>query len=72
MCLSLPAKLLDRTGDRGRADLDGNTVEVDLSLVPAAQAGDHVILHAGYALEIYSEDEARQSLSAIREALGED
>jgi hydrogenase expression/formation protein HypC len=72
MCLSLPARLTEREGDRGRADLDGNAVEVDLSLVPDASPGDYVILHAGYALEIYSEEEARQSLDAIEEALGAD
>jgi hydrogenase expression/formation protein HypC len=72
MCLSIPAKLLRAEDSSGVADLQGNEVAVDLSLVPQAAPGDYLLIHAGFALQVYDEEEARQTLADLKEALGGD
>ncbi len=70
MCLSLPGQLVERRGSAGVADVDGNRVEVDLSLLDDVDAGDWVLVHAGFAIQRYDEAEALATLRAVREALG--
>jgi hydrogenase expression/formation protein HypC len=71
MCLSIPARIKERAGTHGRVEFEGNTVDVDLTLVPDARAGDYVLVHAGFAIEQYDAEEAEETLSMLREALGE-
>ncbi len=56
----------------GTVELDGVRHAVDLSLIEGPQTGDHVIVHAGFAIErLPAEADARidlfQSLAASRE-----
>jgi hydrogenase expression/formation protein HypC len=67
MCLAIPMKLLSKEGDRGTVDLSGVHRQVMLSLVPSAEVGDYVIVHAGYALEILDEADATKTLELLRE-----
>jgi len=69
MCLAIPAKIESiNTDDRmARVDILGIKREVALDLTPRAQIGDFVLVHAGYAIEIVSEDSALETLDLIRE-----
>ncbi|HEX9853954.1 MAG TPA: HypC/HybG/HupF family hydrogenase formation chaperone [Acidimicrobiia bacterium] len=55
MCLAVPGRIV-WIGDPspasipGRVDAAGVLREVDLVMVPDAEVGDHVIVHAGYAV----------------------
>jgi len=40
---------------------------VSLHLTPEAQVGDYVIVHAGYAIGILDEEEARETLEIFRQ-----
>jgi len=78
MCLGVPCRILS-IADRslmktGIVDLGGVTREISLDLVPEAQVGDYVILHAGFALTRLDEEAASDALSLMREAglLGEE
>jgi len=66
MCLAIPGKILERTTDHGLPmgllDLAGARVKICLSLTPEAQVGDYVIIHAGFALQVLDEDEARATM----------
>jgi hydrogenase expression/formation protein HypC len=42
------------------------TVEIDVSLLHDPKPGDHVIVHAGYAIEILSLTEAEERLELFR------
>ena len=68
MCLAIPAKLIEQHGDEGIADLHGNRVPVATLLVPEANVGDWVLMHAGFAIQRLSESEAEQTWSVLREA----
>ena len=51
MCLAIPAQIVEIQGERARVELAGNIQEADLSLVDSPAVGDWVLLHAGFAIE---------------------
>ncbi|MCL2757495.1 MAG: HypC/HybG/HupF family hydrogenase formation chaperone [Coriobacteriia bacterium] len=68
MCLAIPAKILTIGDDRiATVDILGVTREAAIDLVPDAQIGDFILIHAGYGIEIVSEDFANETLDLIRE-----
>ena len=76
MCLSIPGKLIEITGQldnvfrTGKVSFDGITKEVSLTLVPEAQPGDYVLVHVGAAISIVDEQEAKETFEIIKQ-LGE-
>jgi hydrogenase expression/formation protein HypC len=74
MCLAVPGKVTEITPTpgvlMGKVDFGGVVREVCLEAIPEVQLGNYVIVHAGFALNILSEKEAEETLSALRE-LGE-
>lgn len=70
MCLAVPAKVLSIDGDRAVAQMGTFKQDCYLHLVPEAQVGDYVIIHAGYAIEILDQKEAEITLDLFRQ-LGE-
>ncbi|MGB2728197.1 MAG: HypC/HybG/HupF family hydrogenase formation chaperone [Halobacteriota archaeon] len=72
MCLAIPAKVVEiskgKKGAKARADFGGVAREVDISLVDA-NIGDYVLVHAGFAIEIIDEHEAKETLELWREML---
>jgi hydrogenase expression/formation protein HypC len=74
MCLSIAGKLLSVDGANGVVELGGVKRTVGLQLVPEAQPGNYVLLHAGFAIQIVDEEEAKTTMALIEEFLtpGED
>ncbi len=70
MCLAIPAQIEKIDGRKGTVVLDGNRSEVVLSLVPEAKCGDWVLLHAGYAITVLDEADARETYELLRQAEG--
>jgi hydrogenase expression/formation protein HypC len=67
MCLATPMKLEKVfDGKRALVSQGGVTVEVDVSLLSDPKPGDHVIIHAGYAIETLSLQEAEERLELFR------
>lgn len=72
MCLAVPGKILNITGDdplvrSGKVSFGGITKEVSLAYVPEAKLGDYVIVHVGFALSIVDETEANQVFEYLRQ-----
>ena len=67
MCLAIPMKLLERDEFEGTVELDGIRRTVSLMLLPDAEVGQHVLVHAGYAIGSINEDEATRTLALLRE-----
>ena len=67
MCLAAPMKI-EQIIDRRRAVVSegGVRVEVDVSLLEDPKPGDHVIVHAGYAIERLSLADAEERLELFR------
>lgn len=68
MCLAIPARVKS-IGDDYLASVDilGVSREVALDLTPAANIGDYVLVHAGFAIEVVSEEYAQETLDLIKE-----
>ena len=62
MCLSIPAKIISLDGTLAIVDVMGNRREADVSLVEEPQVGDYVLVHAGFAIEKMSPEDAAESL----------
>jgi hydrogenase expression/formation protein HypC len=78
MCLAVPGKILsvtegeDALDRRGTVDFQGSRVEASLAMTPDAQAGDWVLVHAGFALTVMDEAEAAETWQSLKAALGDD
>lgn len=71
MCLAVPAKVLEKHGDCAKVDFgDGTTREVNVSLVDI-KVGEYVIVHAGFAIEVLDEEEAKETLRLWSELLAQ-
>lgn len=69
MCLAIPMQLLSRREYEGTAELGGVRRTVSLMLCPEAVAGDHVLVHAGYAIGRIDAAEAAATLALLDEAI---
>ncbi|HZW02960.1 MAG TPA: HypC/HybG/HupF family hydrogenase formation chaperone [Anaerolineaceae bacterium] len=71
MCLGVPGKIIEIYTDRGlrmcKVDFGGAIREACIETLPEAQPGDFTIVHAGFALNILSEEEANETLALLRE-----
>jgi len=71
MCLGIPGKILTIYEDHGtkmaKIDFGGVTREACVEVIPEAKVGDWTIVHAGFALNLLSEDEALETLQILRE-----
>jgi hydrogenase expression/formation protein HypC len=72
MCLAVPGKLIDITGDdptfrSGRVDFGGIIKQVNLACVPEAKVDDYVLVHVGMALSTVDEAEAREVFSYLKQ-----
>ncbi len=67
MCLATPMRI-EKLLEGGRAIVSqGNVhVEVNVSLLQNPKPGDHVIIHAGFAIETLSLVEAEERLALFR------
>lgn len=61
MCLAVPARIIELKGDDAVADAIGNRIEAKTTLVPDAKLGDIVLIHAGFAIAVVDEDEAKKT-----------
>jgi hydrogenase expression/formation protein HypC len=67
MCLGVPARILEKNEDAAVVELGGVRREVSLMLLDDISVGEWVIVHAGFAIEKLSEEEAEQTLVLLRE-----
>jgi hydrogenase expression/formation protein HypC len=70
MCVATPMRVISIDGSSARVDASGIQAEVSIELVDELTVGDYVIVHAGYAIQRLSPDEAQETL-AIFERLRE-
>ncbi len=68
MCLAIPARVTT-VGENNMAEVDimGVTRHVSLDLCPEAVAGDHVLVHAGFAIQVVDEEFANETLELLKQ-----
>ena len=67
MCLAIPARIFELEGDRAVVDAMGNLWKAKTTLLPKAKLGDLVLIHAGFAISIVDEEEAKKTWQLIAE-----
>ncbi len=67
MCLAVPGKIKEIKNQKAMVDFGGTQREVSVTLVPDAKEGDYVLVHAGFAIEILNQQEAKQTLDLFKE-----
>lgn len=74
MCLAVPGLIVSIREDEpllrpGRVRFGGVMREISLALVPEAEVGDHVVVHAGVAISRLDQAQAAATLAEL-EAMG--
>ena len=67
MCLSIPARVVKIEGDMADVSAGGTIFRAGLHLIENARVGDYILLHAGFAIQIISEKEAKETLKLFED-----
>lgn len=68
MCLAIPAQVKEiNDNNLATVDILGVTREISLDLTPQAEAGNFVLVHAGFAIEVVDEQFAQETLDLIKQ-----
>ncbi|MEW6441146.1 MAG: HypC/HybG/HupF family hydrogenase formation chaperone [bacterium] len=62
MCLAVPTKIIRIEGEEAEAEIGGVRRRVSIAFTPEARVGDYVLIHAGFAISVLDEQDARESL----------
>lgn len=61
MCLAVPGQIVSKENGMGVVDVRGNRLRAGLVLVPDADVGDWVLVHAGFAITLITSDDAAET-----------
>jgi len=67
MCLAIPARIVELEGDKAVVDAMGNRWKARTTLLAEAKLGDLVLIHAGFAISLVDEEEAKETWQLIAE-----
>jgi len=78
MCLAVPGRIVEilegespdapGLGPVAAVDFQGSRVDVSLAMAPEATVGQWVLVHAGFAISLLDEAEARQTWEYLQES----
>ena len=67
MYCGAPARIVELEGDKAVVDAMGNRFKAKTTLLPEAKLGDLVLIHAGFAISLVDEEEAKKTWQLIAE-----
>ena len=67
MCLGIPLKIIEINGKEAFGELNGVIKKIRVDLIENLKLGDYVMVHAGFALEIMKEEQAKDTLKILEE-----
>ena len=68
MCLAIPAEVIEiLENDLAVIEAGGAKKRISVSLVDGVQVGDYVLVHAGFAIDIVDEQEAKKTMELLEE-----
>ena len=70
MCLAVPAKVMEIEGSLATVEIRGVQRKASLMLLPDVSVGDYVLVHAGFAMQIVTGDDAAETEALWREMNG--
>lgn len=72
MCLAVPAKVIEKRDMMATVEVEGIRRDISMMLLPEAKEGDYILMHAGFAIQIIDEEEARLTSELLKEVLNPD
>ena len=67
MCLSVPALILSLEGDYALVSVGGTAYRAGMQMIENPAVGEYVLLHAGFAIQRISEEEAQETIELVRQ-----
>ncbi len=67
MCLAIPARIVELEKDNAVVDAMGNRWKAKTTLLPEAKLGDLVLIHAGFAISLVDEEDAKETWQLLAE-----
>lgn len=67
MCLAVPLRIAEIDGKNAIGERDGVQRKIRLDFIADPKVGEYVIVHAGFAIERLSREQAEEDLKAFRE-----
>jgi hydrogenase expression/formation protein HypC len=67
MCVAVPALIISLNGAEAEVDIEGIRRKTSIYLTPEAKLGDYVLMHAGFAIKVIDLQEARETISLLKE-----
>ena len=67
MCLAVPAKIKSIKGQEVVVDFGGVRKSISLGILKGVKVGDHVLIHAGFAIGKIGKTEAEDTFKALEE-----
>jgi len=67
MCLAVPALVKSTENNEADIEIGGISRRISTLLTPEVKTGDYVLVHAGYAINVLSQDEAEETLKLFEE-----
>lgn len=65
MCLTIPAKVVEISGNKAKIDKDGQMFEIDIRSIPELNVGDWVLYMSDIAVQKVSPDDAKEILELL-------
>lgn len=72
MCLAIPAKIVELHGENAVVDVQGVRRAAIVTFIEDPAIGDYVLLHAGFAIRKWSEEDAREFYEIVNGAAAAD
>ena len=69
MCLAVPLRIVSVDGKWAVGQANGLTQKVRVDFLPGIAPGDYVMVHAGFAIEKLTPQQAAENLACIQEAI---
>ena len=67
MCLAIPAKIIAINGEEAVVEMDGVRRPAVVSFIKDPSIGDYVLLHAGFAIRKWSEQDVREYNAILKD-----
>lgn len=67
MCLAIPLELVEVSGNQAIGERNGVRRSIRVDFIPDAKPGEYVMVHAGFAIERLSPEQAKQDMEAADE-----
>ena len=66
MCLAIPLRLVSVEGKHAVGEAGGLTQNIRFDFIPGAAPGDYVRVHAGFAIEKLTKEQAEENLASLQ------